>query len=203
MSDPNRAGSSAQFRSLLRSFALDPGPLTSQVLAADHLARVVAQMAGKTRDRIFTPLVTTATFLGQVLPQDHSCQAAVDRLIAWRAARGLPACSPDTGGYCKARRRLPDDLLPRLGRGAADRIGEHAPDAWLFHGRRVVIADGTTVSMPDSPENQAEYPQHGLQEPGCGFPLARIVVLIALATGGVLDAALGAGKGKLTGEMAL
>jgi hypothetical protein len=203
MSDPIPAGSPAQFRGLLRSFALDPGPLTSQLLTADHLARIVARVAGKTRDRIFTPLVTTATFLGQVLAQDHSCQAAVDRLIAWRIARGLPGCSPDTGGFCKARRRLPDDLLPRLARDAADRVRGNAPDAWLFHGRRVVIADGTTVSMPDTPENQAEYPQHGLQKPGCGFPLARVVVLICLATGCVLDAAIGAGKGKLTGEMAL
>ena len=127
----------------------------------------------------------------------------MDRLIAWRLARGLPACSADTGGYCKARQRLPEALLPRLARDTADRLGEHAPEGWLFHGRRVVIADGTTVSMPDTPENQAAYPQHGLQKPGCGFPLARIVVLIALATGGVLDAAIGAGKGKLTGEMAL
>ena len=203
MPDPTPAGSPAQFRGLLRSFALDPGPLTSQVLAADHLARIVAQVAGKTRDRIFTPLVTTATFLGQVLSQDHSCQAAVDRLIAWRAARGLPACSPDTGGYCRARRRLPEALLPELARDAADRVGEHAPDAWAFHGRRVVIADGTTVSMPGTPENQAAYPQHSLQEPGCGFPIARVVVLICLATGCALDAAIGAGKGKLTGEMAL
>jgi hypothetical protein len=203
MTDPTPAGSSAQFRGLLRSFALDPGPLTSQILAADHLARVVAQSAGKTRDRIFTPLVTTATFLGQILAPDHSCQAAVDRLIAWRLARGLPACSPDTGGYCKARRRLPDDLLPRMARDVADRVGGQAPDAWHFHGRRVVIADGTTVSMPDSPENQAEYPQHSLQKAGCGFPIARIVVLICLATGCVLDAAIGASRGKQTGEMAL
>jgi hypothetical protein len=203
MSDPTPARSPAQFRGLLRSFALDPGPLTSQLLTADHLARIVTQVAGKTRDRIFTPLVTTASFLGQVLASDHSCQAAVDRLLAWRMARGLPACSPDTGGYCKARRRLPDEVLPRLARDVADRLADRAPDAWHFHGRRVVIADGTTVSMPDTPENQAEYPQHGLQKPGCGFPIARIVVLICLATGCVLDAAIGAGKGKLTGEMAL
>ena len=85
VSDPTPAGSPAQFRSLLRSFVLDPGPLTDHVLAAEHLARVVAEEAGTTRDRIFTPLVTLATFLGQVLTDDHSCQAAVDRLIAWRA----------------------------------------------------------------------------------------------------------------------
>jgi hypothetical protein len=203
MSDPTRDGSTAQFRSLLRSFAFDPGSLTAHLLSAERLARIVTEEFAKTRDRIFTPLVTLASFLGQILSEDHSCQAAVDRLIAWRVARGLPACSADTGGYCKARERLPEALLPRLARDTADRIDGQAPEGWLFHGRPVVIADGSTVSMPDTAENQAEYPQHRLQKPGCGFPIARVVVLIALATGCVLDAALGAGRGKLTGEMAL
>ena len=122
MSDPIPTAPAAQFRDLLRSFAFDPGPLTAHLLAAEHLAQVVAREVGKTRDRIFTPLVTLAAFLGQVLSDDHSCQAAVDRLIAWRAARGLPPCSADTGGYCKARRRLPETLLPRLVRDTADRL---------------------------------------------------------------------------------
>jgi len=202
MSDPNPLGPVPQFRDQLRSFALDPGLLTTHLSVAP-LARIVTQVVGKTRDRIFTPLLTLATFLGQILSDDHSCQAAVDRLIAWRAASKLPPCSADTGGYCKARQRLPEALLPRLVRDTADRLQDIAPAAWLFHGRRVVIADGSAVSMPDTPANQAAYPQHVLQKPGCGFPIARIVVLIALATGGVLDAAIGGGKGKRTGEMAL
>ena len=188
---------------LLRSFAVDPGPLTDHLLTAEHLARVIAEEAGTTRDRVFTPAVTLAAFLGQVLCDDHSCQAAVDRLIAWRAARGLPPCSPDTGGYCKARQRLPEALLPRLVRDAADRVGGGAPEGWLFHGRRVVLADGSSVSMPDTPANQRAYPQPRQQKAGCGFPIARVVVLICLATGCVLDAAIGGARGKLTGEHAL
>src|SRR4051812_34207940 len=203
VSDPNPAAAPAQFRSLLRSFAVDPGPLTDQVLTAEHLARIIAEEAGTTRDRVFTPAVTTAAFLGQVLSDDHSCQAALDRLIARRAARGLPPCSADTGGYCKARQRLPEALLPRLVRDAADRVGGGAPEAWRFRGRRVVLADGSSVSMPDTPENQREYPQPRQQKAGCGVPSARVVVLICLATGCVLDAAIGAARGKLTGEHAL
>ena len=94
MSDPTPAPPAAQFRSPLRSFALDPGPLTDQVLTADDLARAIAEEAGATRDRVFTPAVTVAAFLGQVLGDDHSCQAALDRLIAWRAARGRPLTVP-------------------------------------------------------------------------------------------------------------
>jgi hypothetical protein len=115
----------------------------------------------------------------------------------------LPPCSPDTGGYCKARPRLPEALLSPLVRDSADALQDEAPAGWLFHGRRAVLADGSTVSMPDTAEDQREYPRHANQEPGCGFPIARIVVSIALATGGVLDAAIGGARGKLTGEHAL
>ena len=114
--------------------------------------------------------MTVAVFLSQVSSDDHSCRGAVARLLAWRVARGLPACSPDAGGYCKARQRLPEALLPRLVRDTADRLGDHAPEGWLFHGRRVVLADGSTVSMPDTPENQAAYPQHAAPEARLRLP---------------------------------
>jgi Transposase DDE domain len=203
MSDPNPATTPAQFPSLFRSFVLDPRLLLGQVTSAERIARIADQECGTTRDRVFTPLATLATFLSQVLGDDHSCRAAVARLLAWRTAHGLPPCSPDTGGYCKARQRLPETLLPRLVRETADRLEGQAAEGWLSHGRRVLIADGSTVSMPDTAENQAAYPQHGSQKAGCGFPIARIVVLICLATGCVLDAAIGSGRGKLTGEHAL
>ena len=203
MSDPNPRTTPAQLRSLWRSLVLDPRLLLGQVASAERIARIVDQECGTTRDRVFTPLVTLATFLSQVLGDDHSCRAAVARLLAWRVAHGLPACSPDTGGYCKARQRLPETLLPRLVRETAERLQGQAADGWLFHGRRVLIADGSTVSMPDTAENQAAFPQHGSQKPGCGFPIVRIVVLVSLATGCVLDAAIGGGRGKLTGEHAL
>jgi len=203
VSDPNPAVPDPQSCSLFSSFVIDPALIFARVIDSQDIARAVAEEVGKTRDRIFTPIVTLSVFLSQLLSDDHTCLPAVARLSAWRTARGLPACSPDTGGYCKARQRLPETLLPRLVRESADGLQDNAPETWLFHGRRVVLADGSTVSMPDTPENQAEYPQHTLQKPGCGFPIARIVVLIALATGCVLDAAIGAGKGKLTGEMAL
>jgi hypothetical protein len=203
MSDPIPGGATAQFRPLFRALVLDPGLILGRVLSIDWLAQVLGRHVGQTRDRIYTPAVTLAVFLSQILSDDQSCRAAVARLLAWRTTRGLPPCSPDTGGYCKARQRLPEALFPQLVRDSADRLREHAPEGWLLHGRHVVIADGSGLSMPDTPENQAEYPQHRGQEPGCGFPLARIVVLISLATGCVFDAAVGGSMGKLTGEHAL
>ena len=181
----------------------EPDLILGHALSAQHLSEAVARLVGRTRDRIFTPQVTLALFLSQILDDDQTCLAAVARLLAWRTARGLPPCSPNTGGYCKARQRLPETLFPPRVRDTADRLQEHVPKDWLFHDRRVLLVDGSTVSMPDTAENQAVYPQHGGQKPGCGFPLARIVVLLSLATGCVVDAAVGSSKGKLTGEHAL
>lgn len=69
--------------------------------------------------------------------------------------------------------------------------------------RDVILADGTTVSMPDTPENQEAFPQPDSQKLGLGFPIARLVGLISLSSGSVLDAAIGPYQGKDTGEHAL
>ncbi len=203
MSDPTRPAPDSPSRGPLRALVLDPALLFARALTDASLAAAIDRQCGRSTATVFTPAVTTATFLSRVTSDDHSCRGAVDRLLAWRVANGMPACSPDTGGYCKARQRLPEALLPGLVRGTADRIRGQAPDAWLFHGRRVIIADGTTVTMPDTAENQAAYPQHTAQKPGCGFPIAQMVVLLCLATGVVLDAAIGRRIGKQTGEHAL
>ena len=154
-------------------------------------------------ESIYTPLVTLCVFLSQVLDQDHSCRAAVARLIVWLTLAGRKPCSPETGTYCDARQRLPVGVVIRLVRQTAREIDERAPGQWLWKGRRVTLVDGSTVSMPDTPENQAAFPQSKAQGIGLGFPLARIVVLISLGTGVVRDLALGPYKGKETGETAL
>jgi Transposase DDE domain len=152
---------------------------------------------------IYTPLVTLCVFLSQVLDPDHSCRAAVARLIVWMAINDREPCAPETGAYCDARQRLPLGVVIHLVRQTASEIDDRAPEAWLWKGRRVTLVDGSTVSMPDSEENQKAFPQSTSQETGLGFPLARIVVLISLATGVVRDLALGPYEGKETGETAL
>jgi hypothetical protein len=154
-------------------------------------------------ERIYTPLVTLCLFLSQVLDPDHSCRAAVARLIVWLSINGRKPCSPETGSYCDARQRLPVGVVARLVRQTAREIDGRAADSWLWKGRRVLLVDGTTASMPDTPENQRAYPQSKAQGIGLGFPLVRIVAVISLATGVVRDLALGPYKGKETGETAL
>ncbi len=153
MPDPIPGGGNAQFRALFRSLVVDPDMLLGRVASAEWFAQVVARHVIRARDRIYTAPVTLALLLSQVLADDQSCRAAVARLLAWRAARGLPPCPPDTGGYCEARGRLPEPLLPQLVRDTADRLQERAPDGWLSHGRRVVIAD-PEISYRPSNEKQ-------------------------------------------------
>jgi len=155
------------------------------------------------RGWVYTPAVTVWVFLSQCLSPDHSCRDAVARLIAWRVARGEKPCSAATGAYCTARADLPEEACERLVRDTGRRVEDEAPDAWLWHGRRVRVVDGTTVTMPDTPENQAEYPQPGSQAPGCGFPIARALVVFSLSVGTALEAALRKYEGKLTGENSL
>src|SRR5271157_6384643 len=155
------------------------------------------------RERVYTPLVTLWTFLSQVLSADHSCREAVARLIAFRVARGQKPCAPDTASYCKARQRLPIKVLTDLARDTAQRLDAKTEEAWKRKGRSVQLVDGTTVSMPDTPSNQEAFPQARTQKPGLGFPIARVVAVISLATGAVRELALGPYKGKKTGETAL
>lgn len=203
MSHPNPAHFRAQFSRLFRSLFIDPDVLFGRVFTSQVVLETILRHVTGTADRIYTPLVTLATFLAQIFSDDHSCRAAVARLKAWRAAEGLSPCSLATGGYCEARKRLPEALFAELVRHTADSLQKLAPHNWLFHGRSVVIVDGSCVSMPDTAANQREFPQHFSQKAGCGFPIARIVVLLSLATGAIRDSAVTRWAGKLTGENAL
>jgi Transposase DDE domain len=172
-------------------------------LPADFVHRTFRGLGHCFRQRVFTPAVTLWTFLSQVFDPDHSCRQAVARLLAWRVAAGLRPCSPDTGAYCRARQRLPEAGLAELTRHTGGRLKDQAPTAWLWKGRQVKVVDGTGLSMPDTPANQRAYPQPTSIAAGVGFPLLRLVVAFSLATGSVLDAALGPFRGKGTGELSL
>jgi hypothetical protein len=133
----------------------------------------------------------------------------VAKLLAFLAAQGTPtptgdACAnPETGPYCKARKRLPERLVSRLAKDAGKQLHDRYPAGRLLGGRKVKFADGTTCSMPDTPENQKQWPQPPTQKPGLGFPLVRLVAVISMNCAAVLDVATGPYKGKQTGETAL
>ena len=130
-------------------------------------------------------------FIGQVLDPDQSCNKALGRIQAHRANLGLPLLSTDTGGYCKARKRLPEKLFSRLFRRLGAALSGKARQEDLWCGRRVKVVDGSSSSMPDTLDNQKEYPQPSSQAAGCGFPVVAFVAVFCLATGAALDLALG------------
>jgi hypothetical protein len=191
-----------QINSIRNSLGQRQGLPFVDLLTPDML-RELAGQAAESSEPIYTPLVTLWMFLGQVIDPDHSCRQAVARLLVWLTLQGQPACCVETGAYCKARFRLSEEYLHNLVRATGARLHGKSRSAWLWKGRRVKIADGTTVIMPDTAANQAEYPQPDGQKPGLGFPMIRLVALFCLATGAVLDAAVAAYSGKGTGELSL
>jgi hypothetical protein len=184
-------------------FARNQGLPFAEVLTESSILDALNEHAVIYRDRVFSPVTTIWGFLSQVLSDDHSCRDAVSRIIAHRAASGLKTCSPNTASYCNARGRVLTDVLRTLARRTAQELQAGAVEEWKWNGRSVFIADGSHVSMPDTPENQESYPQPPTQQPGVGFPLARVVVLLSLATGACHDLAIAPYEGKGTGETTL
>jgi Transposase DDE domain len=173
------------------------------ILPEATVRQVLKEQGASWKQIVYTPWLTFWAFFWQVLNPDHSCRAAVKRIAAWLGRRGQPIDDEDTGPYCKARDRLPESVPFCLMRGLGRKLHDEAPKEWLWCGHRVKVVDGTTVSMPDTADNQREYPQAPSQRPGVGFPIARLVVVFCLATGAVLEAAIGKYQGKQTGENAL
>ena len=138
-----------------------------------------------------------------MLSADPSCRAAALRVLVLVVVLQRPPCSTDTGLYCRARGKLPAALLRRLTLDVAGHLEQAVPQRWLWKGRHVHLVDGTTVTAPDTEENQEVYPQPPGQKPGLGFPMIRLVVLLSLTTALLTCLAFGPYEGKETGEPAL
>jgi len=144
------------------------------------------------RERIFTPMVSFWGFLSQVLTPGSSCREALSRIQAFCRINQQTAPGNDTSVWCKARRRLEQSRLEQVHKHVAGQVDSRAPSGALWKGRRTLLADATTASMPDTPENQEKWPQHANQKEGCGFPTMKIVGLFSLASCALLDFARGA-----------
>ncbi len=194
------------FEQALAAFHHDEGLPFAAVLPAAVVEQAFVDEGvtfGATKKSVFTPALTLWAFLSQVLEDDKSCRAAVARVLALLVSSGQSSCSEDTAAYCRARAKLPATVLKRLTVEAGRNLEEQVPKDWLWHGKHVTLVDGSTVTLPDTPENQQAFPQLSSQEPGTGFPIIRLVVLLSLATAGLLGMALAPYQGKETGETAL
>ncbi len=173
------------------------------LLTGPELLEMTEMHLPEHRERLYPPTVALSMFLKQSLEEDRSCQRAVNAWAGQRAAEGLSVQSVRTGAYCRARGRVPLEMIIALTRETGRLLSARAQRAWRWRGRCVKLVDGTGISMPDTAENQARYPQPRSQAPGVGFPLAGLVGIVCLSTGAVLEAAIGAHASKGQSEQDL
>ena len=173
------------------------------VLTGPELLEITEKALPEHRERLYPPTVTLSMFVRQALAADPSCQRAVNGWAASRAAEGLSMQSVRTGGYCRARARLPLSMVQALTLESARQLEQRALRSWRWRGRAVKLLDGSGFSMPDTPDNQAAYPQPSSQAAGVGFPLARLACVMCLASGAILAAASGPHEGRGHSELDL
>lgn len=151
------------------------------------------------RNRIYTPQRTLCMFISQSLNQDGSCQNRVNKLALLQDNK----ISISTSGYCKARKRLSTLAISTLTKNIALKNKNKVSKNLKFRGKNIYLIDGTTITMPDTKENKEEYPHCKSQKDGLGFPICRIVAIMCLVTGSIIDANIGTYGGKGTGEQTL
>jgi len=153
----------------------------------------------KTRNRIYTPSTTLSMFISQSLNEDSSCQSRVNKIAIQKEKK----VSLSTGAYCKARSRLSTLAIADNVRSVGIKNEKEAKSKWKFREKNIYLIDGTTITMPDTIANQKVYPHPKTQKEGLGFPVCRVVAIISLTTGSIIDASVGNYSGKGTGEQAL
>ena len=178
------------------------------VLSADRVREIFADsdaLFGLGENDLWNTGLTLWSFIGQVLQdgKQSSRNAAVTNATRYMLERGMQPPSPDSGEYCRARHKLDARVLRQVVCDIAEKMSSQTPDHWLWQGKHVKLVDGFTFTMPDTPENQEEFPQSKTQKPGVGFPIARACAVLSLADACIYDLAVGPYKGKGTGETAL
>jgi len=194
------------FRQITEVFLLRSGLAFARVLPAEQIQRIFAKhdnLFGMSS--VYSTVITLWAFLGQVLRdgKEASCQAAVAEIIVYQSLAEQTVPTADTGDYCRARAKLSEEALHDLTVEIAQEVEQQAKPAWLWKGRHAKLVDGFTFTMPDTPANQAEYPQQSSQKKGVGFPIARACAILSLATACAMNLAVGPYAGKETGETAL
>jgi hypothetical protein len=141
------------------------------------------------RRRLFSKENTFWAFFSQILDADGGCKEVVRKLQSYASLKGIAFPSSSTASYCTARKKLDIQTLTAIFDHTArqqDRVS-----TGRLNNRRVIVVDGTGVSMPDTAENQEVWPQSATQKPGCGFPTARMCACFSLTSGALLSYALG------------
>jgi len=161
------------------------------------LHEIIEYYSNDCRQRDSLTCLTLSMFLRQVLCSDSSCQKAVNDHNITLLQHGIEPNNYFTGAYCTARMRLQKEMIEKLCHETGQRFTDGVPESWLRQGYRVKLVDGTTITLPDTLDNQEKYPQHDHQLEGIGFPLVRLVALIYYSSGSILGVNMGPYKGKM------
>jgi hypothetical protein len=146
-------------------------------LSEEHLTRICRETGATWRNRTLNPVMAIYVFLLQVL---HG-NTAMTNLPRLSGKRFTPAA------YCQARQRLPLAALRRLLHETGVPLRTVAGGAPRWRGHRTWLIDGSSCSMPDTPALRKHFGQPTGQKPGCGFPVAHLLVLFDAASGRLLD----------------
>ena len=157
--------------------------IPAQVLQPHH-------SGAQSRRRLFSKENTFWGFFTQVLNTDGGCSEVVRKFHAFAASRSIPQPSSSTSGYCQARLKFKETDLESILTHTTQQLAQRDTEKGL-HDRRVIVVDGTGISMPDTIENQQVWPQTTQQKPGCGFPQAAICACFDLQTGALLSHQIG------------
>jgi putative transposase len=190
----------------LAPFCQHPALPFPDVLTGADVAQAFAEADvhfGTSRTAVYTPPLTLWGWLSQGVHKEKACLAAAFRIGVLLLVLCRAPGDSNSGTYCRARAKLPAGVFRRLACQVGRRLEEQAPAAWRWRGRHVHLIDGLVLSMPDTPENQQRYPQSPSQQPGLGFPLMRVVLVVSLLSACVQALAYGPCEGKETGETAL
>jgi Transposase DDE domain len=158
-------------------------------LPADLLDRPAS--GPHSRDRIYSLSRTFWSWLWQMLNHNAPCREVVRQVQALDALHGGGTADEATGAYCQARARLPRSVLETALVASAGTAGRRAPAVPLLGGRTLKAVDGSCLRLADTPANQKQFPQPANQQPGCGFPVLKVVVIFCLASGALLARATG------------
>lgn len=195
-----------RFDAVAAPFLQQPGLPFSEVLSAPAIEQAFADNdALFAQDDVFSTPIVLWAFLAQALRggKGGACAAAVADIATYMQQTGGRVPCGDTGDYCRARAKLGLVALRGLTVQAAQQMEEGVDPAWLWHGFHGKLIDGFTFTMPDTPDNQREFPQQKQQRPGAGFPIARACAVLSLATAAIHDLNIAPYRGKETGESAL
>jgi hypothetical protein len=128
--------------------------------------------------RQLDPVTTVHLFLLQILHRNTAC-AHLPHLAAQRFT---------ASAFCQARTRLPLFVFEQLLRRTSAVCEQATHDEGRWRGHRTFLVDGSSFSMPDTPELQEAFGQPSGQRPGCGFPVAHLLALFHAGTGFLLEA---------------